>query len=122
MLAHSRFLVNLTKSPLDDPDRVTVAFVMANSALTLDKEVVVLLSTDGVWAGVPELYGNVHEDNFSPLKDLVESLLEGGGQIWACTPCVKKRQLEEQLHNQIRLVGAVSAIEWVSEDGISFSF
>ena len=122
MMARSRFLVNLTKSPADDPDRVSVAYVMANAALTLEKEVVVLLSTDGVWAGVPDLYQEVHEDNFAPLKDLVEGLLESGGQVWACAPCVKKRHLEDRLHKKVQLVGAVTAIEWASENGISFSF
>lgn len=121
-MAHERFLVNLTRSPEEDPDRVTVAFVMASSALALEKEVVVLLSTEGVRAGVAAAVDGVHEANFAPLRELVEGLVEGGGQIWACTPCVKKRGLEGALDPRVRLVGAVSAIEWVSEAGVSFSF
>lgn len=119
---HERFLVNLTRSPVDDPDRATVAFVMANSGLALDKEVVVLLSTEGVRCGVPDQYEPVHEDTFAPLKELVENFMDGGGEIWACTPCVKKRDLEGVINSRIKLVGAVTAIEWVSENGVSFSF
>ncbi|NMP20859.1 DsrE family protein [Sulfobacillus harzensis] len=121
-MAHQRFLVNLTRSPKEDPDRVTVAFVMANAALGLDKEAVVLLSTEGVWAGVPKEYQRVHEDQFAPLGDLIEGFLDGGGEIWACTPCVEKRGLSDSLDSRIKRVGAVSAIAWVSEEGVSFSF
>lgn len=117
-----RFLVNLTRSPADDPDRATVAFVMATSALTLNKQVVVLLSTDGVYAGVRDIYERVHEPNFPPLAELVHGLIDGGGEIWACTPCVTKRALADRLSPEVKLVGAVAAVEWVSDDGVSFSF
>ncbi|MCY0879884.1 MAG: DsrE family protein [Firmicutes bacterium] len=121
-MVRERFLVNLTRSPESDPDRVTVAFVMARSALTLDKDTVVLLSTDGVWAGVPAYYAKVHEDGFPPLADIIHGFLEEGGQLWACAPCVVKRGLADQLHPRVQLVGAVTAIAWVSENGVSFSF
>lgn len=120
-MAASRFLVNLTRGP-EDPDRLTVAMVMANAALALEKEVVVLLSTEGVRAAEVQVIESIAEPGFMPLKDLVETYLADGGQIWACTPCVKKRHLEERLIPGVRLVGAVAAIQWVSENGVSFSF
>jgi predicted peroxiredoxin len=120
-MAASRFLVNLTRGP-EDPDRVTVALVMANAALALEKEVVVLLSTEGVRAADRRVVASIAEPGFMPLQELVDTYLADGGQIWACTPCVKKRQLEDALIDGVRLVGAVAAIQWVSEDGVSFSF
>ena len=120
-MASSRFLVNLTRGP-EDPDRVTVAMVMANAALALEKEVVVLLSTEGVRVAEPRVIESIAEPGFLSLAELVRTYLEDGGQIWACTPCVKKRHLEGALIEQVRLVGAVAAIQWVSENGVSFSF
>ncbi len=120
-MAASRFLVNLTRGP-EDPDRVTVAMVMANAALALEKEVVVLLSTEGVRAAETRVIETIAEPGFMSLKELVSTYLSDGGQIWACTPCVKKRGLEGLLVEGVRLVGAVAAVQWVSENGVSFSF
>jgi len=120
-MARSRVLINLTRGP-EDPDRATVAFVMANAAATLEKSTVVLLSTEGVRLGVPAAIDAIHEGGFLPLRELVNSLLEAGGEIWACTPCVAKRGLEESLHPAIKKVGAVAALEFVCEDGVSLSF
>lgn len=117
----TRLLINLTRGP-DDPDRATVAFVMANSGLALDKEVVVLLSTDGANMATPDAVAGIAEEGFMKLSELVSNFLAGGGQIWACTPCVKKRHLEDRLMSDIKLVGAVSAIEWVADNGTSLSF
>jgi predicted peroxiredoxin len=120
-MAHRRVLISLTRGA-DDPDRATVAFVMANAAAALDKDTVVLLSTDGVWVGLPEHIDAIREEGFAPLAELVHTLLQAGGQIWACTPCVKKRGLEGRLHPAIQPVGAVAAIEFVSDNGVSLSF
>ncbi len=120
-MAHSRVLVNLTRGP-DDPDRATVAFVMANAAVTLDKTAVVLLSTEGVRVGVPAAIDAIHEPGFLPLGELMATFLEAGGEVWACTPCVTKRGLDGSMHPAIKNVGAVAAIEFVAEDGVSLSF
>ena len=42
-----KFCVSLTRAG-DDPDRATVAFVVANAALGSEQETVVFLSTEGV--------------------------------------------------------------------------
>lgn len=116
-----RVLINLTRGA-EDPDRATVAFVMANAALGLEKEVVVLLSTEGVRVGDKRVINAVREPGFQPLADLVASFLDGGGQIWACTPCVAKRQLQEALHEAVKPVGAVAALEFLCDNGVSLSF
>lgn len=116
-----RLLINLTRGP-DEPDRVTVAFVMANAALTLDKSVVVLLATEGVRVADQHVLESVAEQGFLPLSELWRTFVEGGGEVWACTPCVKKRHLEDVLLREVKPVGAVAALGWVMEDGVSLSF
>jgi predicted peroxiredoxin len=116
-----RLLINLTRGPAD-PDRITVAFVMANAALALDKSVVVLLATEGVRVADDRVIGSVAEHGFPPLRDLWNNFVEGGGEVWACTPCVQKRNLEDVLPPTVRRVGAVAALGWLMEDGVSLSF
>ena len=47
----NKFCVTL-KHCRTDGDKATVAFVVANAALGSEKETLVFLSTDGVWAAV----------------------------------------------------------------------
>jgi predicted peroxiredoxin len=116
-----RVMVMLTRGP-EDGDRATVGLVMANAALSLDKTVVVLLSLEAVRLGEPRVIQEIEEPGFQPFHDLWETFLEGGGEIWGCTPCIKKRGLEGHLDTRIKLVGAVAAMEFVTDNGVSVSF
>ena len=112
-----RFCVTLTNCKLD-PDKATVAFVVANAALGSEKETLVFLSTDGVWAAVKGEYDKVDEGApFAPLKELVDKFVAGGGQILVCTPCLKKRNIaEEDLIPGARPAGGAALVEWLSDD------
>ena len=52
----------------DDPDRATVAFVVANAALGSEQETVVFLSTEGVRLAEQGYADDIHEDGFLPLS------------------------------------------------------
>lgn len=112
-----RFCVTLTHCK-QDPDKATVAFVVANAALGSEKETLVFLSTDGVWAAVKGEYEKVDEGApFAPLKDLVDKFVAGGGQILVCAPCLKKRNIsEEDLIPGARPAGGAALVEWLSDD------
>ena len=60
-----QFCVFLTRA-LDDPDRATVAFVIANAALGSEKDTVVFLSTEGVRLSQKGYAEGVHEEGFLP--------------------------------------------------------
>jgi predicted peroxiredoxin len=57
-----------------------------------------------------------------PLRELWDGFLEAGGEVWACTPCVKKRHLEQVLPAAVKPVGAVAALSWAMDDGVTLSF
>lgn len=116
-----RFLINATHAT-DDPDRATIALVMANAALTLGKDAVLLLVSEGARLAVPGVVDAIHEPGFAALRDLFDQFLEAGGQVWACSPCVAKRGLESDLDPRVTLTGAVAALAWVAENGSSLSF
>src|SRR5512139_350080 len=82
----------------EDGDRATVAFVVANAALGSEKDTMVFLSTDGVWAAVKGEAEKINEGApFASLKELMDKFVNGGGKILVCTPCIKKRGIGEEM-------------------------
>ena len=97
-----KFCVSLTCAK-DDPDRATVAFVVANAAVASDQETVVFLSTEGVRLAVRGYADDVAEEGFAPLRDLIANFAAAGGKIFVCSPCFKRRKLDDTA----RVPGAV---------------
>ena len=57
----------------EDGDKATLGFVVANAALGSDKDTIVFLSADGVWAAVKgEAEKVIVGPPFAPLKDLLD--------------------------------------------------
>ncbi len=108
-----KFCVSLTHAK-DDPDRATVAFVVANAALGSDKDTVVFLSTEAVRLAVPEYADDIAEEGFTPLRDLMANFAAAGGKIYVCSPCFKKRKLPETpLVSGAVIVGGAKLVEFM---------
>ncbi len=117
-----KFCVSLTRS-LDDPDRATVAYVIANAAVASGQETMVFLSIDGVRLAVAGTAEAVHEEGFQPLKDLMNSFVEAGGSILVCSPCFKKRGLDaSRLVPGAAIVGGARLVEFLSQEAASVSY
>lgn len=117
-----RFVVSLTCGK-DDTDKATVAFVVANAAVASDKDTVVFLSTEGTRISQQGYTDDVHEEGFAPLKKLIESFVEAGGQIYVCSPCFKKRGLDEaKIISGGVVVGGAKLVEFMSEGSPSISY
>lgn len=117
-----RFVVNLTNAH-NDTDKATVAFVVASAALASDKETMVFLSTEGVRLSQPGHADDIHESGFAPLKDLMRTFAEAGGKIYVCSPCFKKRQLNEAtLVAGATIVGGAKLVEFMGDACPSVSF
>jgi uncharacterized protein len=117
-----KFCVSLTCAK-DDPDRATVAFVVANAAVASDQEVVVFLSTEGVRLGVKGYADDIAEAGFAPLKDLMAGFASAGGKIYVCSPCFKKRKLDENdLVPGAVIVGGAKLVEFMAEKCPSISY
>jgi len=100
-----------------NPDSITVGFVVAGAALGSEKETTVFLSTDAVWAAAK---GEAEKINigepFKPLKDLINSFVENGGKILACTPCLKSRGItDDMLIEGVIPAGGAVLVELLSE-------
>ena len=118
----NKFCVSLTHAK-DDPDKSTVAFVIANAAVGSDQETVVFLSTEGVRLAVQGYADHIHEEGFAPLKDLMANFAAAGGTIYVCSPCFKKRGLDEnKLVAGAKIVGGAKLVEFLAGGAPCVSF
>ncbi len=117
-----KFCVSLTCGK-DNTDKATVAFVVANAAVASDKETLVFLSIEAVHLSQQGVADSIHEEGFSPLKDLIENFVKAGGNIYVCSPCFKKRKLDEgKLIAGAAVVGGAKLVEFMSDGCASVSY
>ncbi len=117
-----KFTVSLTCAK-NDSDKATVAFVVANAAVASDKDTVVFLSTEGVRLAVPGYADDIAEDGFAPLKQLMINFAAAGGKIYVCSPCFKRRKLDETaLVPGAVIVGGAKLVEFMGEACPSVSY
>ena len=109
-----KFCVTLT-SAKNDSDKATVAFVVANAAAASDQETVIFLSVEAVRLSQQGYADDIHEEGFAPLKELMANFVKAGGKIWVCSPCFKRRKLDEQkLVAGAVIVGGAKLVEFLS--------
>ncbi len=117
-----KFVVSLTAAK-NDTDKATVAFVIANAGIVSGQETIVFLSTEGVYLADKGYADDIHEEGFKPLKELIDSFVENGGQVWVCSPCFKRRGLEEaNLIKNATIVGGAKLVEVLSQGAGSVSY
>jgi uncharacterized protein len=117
-----KFVVSLTCAK-DDADRATVAFVLANAALASAQETVVFLSIEGVRLSQRGYADDVHEEGFAPLAELIAAFAKGGGTIYTCSPCFKKRKLDDaKLVAGAVIVGGAKLVEFMAGGCPSVSY
>src|SRR5689334_15021208 len=108
----NNFCVNLARST-DDPDRATVAMVVANAAVASGKNTIVFLSSEGVRLAVKGVADDIHEEGFQPMTTLVQNFVAAGGAIWVCSPCFKKRSYSDSdLIEGATIVGGAKLVEF----------
>jgi len=118
----TKLLINATHGN-EDPERATLAFIVGNVAASADQETIVLLTIDGVWLATKGYAGNIHKEGFQPLKEIMDSFVANGGQIWACGACAKPRGITEaNLIEGARIVTAANAVEQLVGGAASLSF
>lgn len=117
-----KLCVSLTHA-IDNPDKATVAFLIANAAVASGKETMVFLSTEGVRLSQDGYADEIREEGFPPLKDLMESFIGAGGKIFVCTSCFSKRKLNPNLLVPgAVVVGGASLVEFLSDGGACVSY
>ena len=79
----------------EHPEKASLPFVLANAALAMDVHAVVALQGTGVYLAKKGYLDNVFAAGLPPLKQLVQSFLEAGGELMVCVPCIRERKIDE---------------------------
>lgn len=117
-----KFFVSLTNAK-NDADKATVGFVVANAAVASGQETVVFLNVEGAYLASKGYADSIHEEGFAPIKQLMDQFIEAGGTIWVCSPCYKKRELdEENLIEGATIVGGAKVVEFLSQGAASMTY
>ena len=118
-----KVLINLATG-LEDPERVTVAFLVAGAALERGRPVAMFLTKDAVRLALADHAVGVACDGCPPLERLFEQFAQGGGELLVCPICVKSRKLDESAFvGNARLAGATPVWEWLGDEpGTVFSY
>ena len=117
-----KFLVSLTNAK-NDVDKATVGFVVANAAVASGQDTVIFLNVEGAYLASKGYADDMHEEGFAPLKQLMDQFVEAGGTLWVCSPCYKKRNLnEEDLIEGATIVGGAKVVEFLSQGAASITY
>src|SRR6187551_2615470 len=107
-----RFMAQVTHGR-DDHERATLPFIVANVAASADQEAIVLLTIEGVWLATKGYAEEVHHEGMPPLREVLDSLLASGGEVWACGACTKPRGITDD--DMIEGARIISAADFVAE-------
>jgi predicted peroxiredoxin len=107
----------------EDPERATLALIVGNIAAASDQEVIVLLTIEGVWLATKNYAEGIQKEGFPPLKEIMQSFLNNGGQLWACGTCTKPRGItDEQLIEGAKIVTAANVVEQLTQGAATLDF
>lgn len=111
-----KLLVNLATG-LEDPERVTVAFLVGGAGVQKGKQVAMFLTKEAVLLALPGHAEAVACEGCPPLRRLFEQYAEGGGELLVCPICFNARKLDESaLVANARLAGATPMLDWIGDD------
>ncbi len=111
-----KMLVNLATG-LEDPERVTVAFLVGGAGVQQGKKVAMFLTKEAVRLALPGHPLGTACDGCPPLARLFEQYADGGGELLVCPICFNARQLDQAaLVTNATLAGATPMIEWIGDD------
>lgn len=117
----NELVVVITHGP--DEELSTVGLTVANGGITAGLDVAIFLTSsavDIVRKGAADL---THVQPMEPLKSLVDDFMARGGELWACTPCVKARgYVQEDLLEGVVITGASPMHERIQRGAGTLSF
>src|SRR4051812_2223272 len=112
----SKAVINLTAG-MEDPERVTLAFLMGGAALDQGRSVGMFLTKEAVRLVLPGTAQGEACGGCPPLERVFEQFEAGGGELWACPYCFNSRGLNEaDMVGHAKIAGATPLWEWIGED------
>ena len=122
MANEEKVVVNLATG-LEDPERVTVAFLVGGAAVQKGKRTAMFLTKEAVRLALPGIAQGVACDGCPPLERLFEQYAEGGGELLVCPYCFDARGLSaDELVANARIAGASPLFDWMEDGATVFSY
>jgi predicted peroxiredoxin len=116
MSTTAKVVINLATG-LEDPERVTVAFLVADAAATADKEVTMFLTKEAVRLALPGVAEGIACEGCPSLPTLTAQFNEAGGRLLVCPVCFNARHLDEgTLLENAQIGGATPLWQWIGDD------
>jgi predicted peroxiredoxin len=118
----SRAAISLTTG-LEDPEKVTVALLMAVGAVETGRECLMFVTKEAVRLATDGVAVGIACENCPPISDLMKRYEAAGGELLVCPLCFSAKNLDEAtLVSNARLGGTVPLWEWIGDGATTFSF
>ncbi|MGH8737019.1 MAG: DsrE family protein [Burkholderiales bacterium] len=106
-----------------DHELSSVGFTIANGGLTAGLQVSIFLTSAAVDLVRKRAAQSTHVAPLEPLDAMIGDFVKRGGNLWACTPCVKARGYEaEDLLDGVTITGASKMHELIKQGAATLSF
>lgn len=115
--------INLTTG-LEDPEKVTVAFLVAVAAAEEGRPTLMFLTKEAVRLALKGVAVGVGCDGCPSLPDLLRRYEEAGGRFLVCPVCFNARELDQDgLLGNAEIGGTVPLWQWIGDEGtVTFSY
>jgi predicted peroxiredoxin len=121
-MKNNKVVINLATG-LEDPERVTVAFLVAGAAAQAGKQVRMFLTKEAVRLALEGVAQGVACDGCPSLPKLATQYTDAGGRMLVCPICANARKLrEDNLIEGAQFGGATPLWEWIDEGATVFSY
>jgi predicted peroxiredoxin len=119
----AKAVISLTTG-LEDPEKVTVAYLVAVGAVEQGRETLMFLTKEAVRLVTGDTAQGVACEGCPPLSELTKRYASAGGTYLACPICFQSRHLDDlTLVPNASLGGTVPMWQWIGDDpAVTFSY
>lgn len=118
----NRAAISLTTG-LEDPEKVTVAFLVALGAAESGRPTMMFLAKEAVRLALTGFAAGVACDGCPPLGELLERYERAGGRYLVCPLCFNAKGLDAGVVvGNAALGGTVPFWEWIGDGATTFSY
>lgn len=108
-----KFLVNCTYG-YNDPERATVAFILAFTC-SKTNETAVFITSDATELFLKDERREVQAIGYEPLYDLIDGFIANGGKVWICPACCRAKGVEaDDLMPGVEIAGAPKTMAYLA--------
>jgi predicted peroxiredoxin len=119
----AKAVISLTTG-LEDPEKVTVAFLIAVGAAESGRPTLMFQAKEAVRLALEDVAAGVACEGCPPLRDLLRRYHQAGGKYMICPVCFNAKHLDKgSLLPNAELAGSVQLWEWIGDEGATtFSY